>query len=301
MKKQARDINGIVLLDKPAAITSNRALQRTKHLFEARKAGHTGSLDPLATGMLPITLGQATKVSAYLLDARKTYRVAATLGVATDTGDADGEIVARADPPNVTVTALRELLAGFEGPLQQIPPMYSALKHKGQPLYRLARKGIEIERAPRSVTVYELSLESLAGPNFEFVVCCSKGTYVRTLVTDIAARLDTHGHVTGLRRLMVEPYREEQMSSLEMLERAATEGPEALDAYLLPIDSALPGWPALTVSCDFASRLQQGQKVPASGSWTPGRVRLYGPSEEFFGIGEVMRDGALTPRRVFLL
>ena len=299
-KPHRRNISGILLLDKSAGLTSNAALQRAKRLYAALKAGHTGSLDPLATGMLPICFGQATKVSSYLLDSSKTYQVRAKLGTATDTGDADGSVVDKQAVPLIEESALVALLARFLGQMDQIPPMYSALKRDGQPLYRLARRGIEVDRAPRAIVVHALSLEAFQPPEFDFVVHCSKGTYVRSLVVDIAAALGTVGHVTALRRLRVDPYHDAAMYDMDVLEHTAHEGLDALDRLLLPVDSALVGWPRLSVSADHANRLQHGQNVPVDVACTPGRVLLYGPQQEFFGIGDVLASGMLKPRRVFL-
>lgn len=297
-RHSGRDVDGILLLDKPTGMTSNRALQRVKRLFEARKAGHTGSLDPLATGMLPICFGQATKVSAFLLEAGKAYRVVARFGVATDTGDADGEIVARADGPAPDESTVRNALAAFVGELEQVPPMYSALKHQGQPLYKLARRGIDIERAPRRIVIHTLRMERYEWPSLSCRVHCSKGTYVRTLVADIAAALGTVGHVAALRRLSVEPFEERAMVGLESLEAEAARGLEALDRHLLASDAALPGWPVITLDAEQARKLVQGQCLARAPQWPDGAVRIYGPEKCFLGIGEVA--DTLASRRLFV-
>src|SRR5690606_22393216 len=205
-ERRGRNVRGILLLDKPSGVTSNRALQRAKRLFQAAKAGHTGSLDPLATGMLPICFGAATKLAGYLLDARKTYAVTAELGTATDSADADGQVIAQSATPPPAELDVREAVASFEGDIEQTPPMYSALKRDGRRLYELARQGIVVDRAPRRVRIDTMTVEEYAWPTVRFTVTCSKGTYVRTLVTDLAARLGTLGHVTALRRLAVEPF-----------------------------------------------------------------------------------------------
>lgn len=296
-----REVTGIVLVDKPAGLTSNRVLQRVKRLFGAAKAGHTGSLDPAATGMLPVCLGAATKVCGLLLDARKTYRVAARFGVATDTGDADGEIVGRCERGPVTQSELAAAIEALRGESRQTPPMYSALKYKGRRLYELARRGQEVPREPRTITIDEIGLESYAWPEFEFRVTCSKGTYVRVLVTDIARALGTLAHVTRLRRLCVGPYREWQMHRVETLEAAADGGFDALDAHLLGIDSALTDYPSVSLDSESAERLGQGQRValgPARGACA-GRVRVYAAGGRFVGIGEVDASGLLRPRRLF--
>lgn len=296
-----RNVAGIALVDKPGGATSNRVLQTVKRLFNAAKAGHTGSLDPLATGMLPVCLGAATKISGMLLGARKMYRVTVALGSATDTGDADGAVVARRPVPDLTVAEVTAVLAGFSGEIAQVPPMYSALKQSGRRLYELARRGLVVERAPRAVTIYRLDLEALEWPRLDLVVECSKGTYVRSLAADIAAGLGTVGHVVALRRLAVDPYTPSQMMTLERLEALAAEGLHALDAVLLPADSALVGWPMLTLDADRARCLRQGQRVPADASWPTGAVRLYAPERGFMGVGSVLPSGELKAERLFLV
>ena len=300
-KRKGRRVDGILLLDKPAGMTSNRALQRARHLYGTAKAGHTGSLDPLATGMLPLCFGAATRVSGYLLAASKTYLVRAQFGVATDTGDADGNIRERVDGPAIDEQSLNAVLEQFRGAIEQIPPMYSALKHRGRPLYRLARQGIDIDREPRQVTIHTISLRRYSWPEFTFETRCSKGTYVRSLVGDVAARLGTLAHVTALRRLEISPFAGLRMHPFETLEAAAQSGLDTLDSLLLPIDRALPGWPSLELSQDLEDDLRHGRAVPADPSWELGRARLYGPTNGFFGLGEVCADGRLVPRRIFPL
>src|SRR5690606_28398173 len=241
--RHARDVRGILLLDKPAGLTSNQALQRAKRLYRAAKAGHTGSLDPLATGMLPICFGSATKLAAYLLDAAKTYSVTARLGIATDTADADGRVIGGDEGVQPDEASVRRALESFVGEIEQIPPMYSALKRDGQRRYDLARRGIVVDREPRRARIHEIALDDYACRLLRFTVKCSKGTYVRTLVTDIAKALGTLAHVAALRRLAVEPFAGREMVTLERLEQLAADGPAALDALLLPAESALSGWP----------------------------------------------------------
>jgi tRNA pseudouridine55 synthase len=281
-------------------MTSNRALQRVKHLFQASKAGHTGSLDPLATGMLPICFGAATSVCAYLLDAHKAYRVVASLGTATDTGDADGTIVATSDAASAAPDAVATALVRFEGTIEQVPPMYSALKQEGVRLYELARRGVSVPRAARTVVIECLELESYRWPELAFTVRCSKGTYVRSLVEDLAAALGTLGHVRELRRLYVDPFANEPMIDLATLEASAAEGGlAALDRYLLPLDRALPTWPVVPVSTAGAERLAHGQALAAEPEWPVGRVRVYAPPGQLLALGEVSVDRRLVPLRVF--
>ena len=298
-RKKGRAIDGILLLDKPIGLTSNQALQRVKRLFDARKAGHTGSLDPLASGLLPICLGQATKVSGFLLNAGKRYQVVARLGQRTDTGDADGQVIEERPVPALDRGLVKRVLARFEGSQTQVPPMYSALKHQGQRLYKLARQGIEIERQPREIEIHGLELLSLEADALELEVACSKGTYVRTLVEDIARALGTVAHVIVLRRLGVGPYAEGRMYKLEELEALAEQGMERLDELLLPVDSALKHWPSVELGADSAYYLMQGQAVMAPGAPSSGKVRLYDEGHGFLGIGEVKLDGRVAPTRLF--
>ncbi len=298
-RTQGRNVNGVLLLDKPKGITSNDALQQVKRLFRARKAGHTGSLDPLASGMLPICLGEATKLSAFLLDADKFYRVECRLGVRTATGDADGEVTETRPVEGIDAAAVEAAMAGFRGEIEQLPPMYSALKHQGQRLYKLAREGIEVERQPRAVTIHELSLLGLEGELLSFDVRCSKGTYVRTLAEDLGEVLGCGAHVTELRRLEVGPYREAGMLTLEALRARADEGGEAaLDGCLLPVESALDDWPLLELSEDAAFYLRQGQPVLVPRAPRDGWVRLYDRNRCFLGVGVMLDDGRVAPKRL---
>ena len=293
-----RHVSGVLLLDKPTGMTSNQALQRLKYLFSARKAGHTGSLDPLATGMLPICFGEATKVSAYLLDADKTYRVTCRFGIKTNTADADGEVVEESDV-RPTTQQLTQALAEFVGEIEQVPPMYSAVKHNGERLYALARKGIEVERKRRRVTILALSLVDHDGDCATLDVTCSKGTYVRTLVEDLANALGTLAHVTVLRRVALGRYQAEDLMTLEAAEAIKESGGlEALDAHLKTIDSALDHWPSVELNSDCALSVRQGQAVRVKNRPRAGQVRLYGPELRFMGIGEVLADGRVAPRRL---
>jgi tRNA pseudouridine55 synthase len=277
-------------------------LQRVKWLFQARKAGHTGSLDPLASGMLPICFGEATKFAGYLLEADKTYRVQARFGVRTDTGDADGTAVETCVHAPILPADLEQALASLRGPIQQIPPMYSALKQQGQRLYALARAGREVPRAPRPVHIYEFATEIFDPVTPVFQVRCSKGTYIRTLIEDLAGRLETLAHVIALRRLAVEPFGGLKMITLEQIEAVAGSDPEpdlaALDALLRPLDAVLPNWPSIELDTASALRVSQGGSVVAPGGLQAGPVRLYAPGPRFLGVGELQADGLLAPRRL---
>jgi tRNA pseudouridine55 synthase len=296
-----RDLNGILLLDKPAGLSSNAALQRVRRTFRARKAGHTGSLDPLASGMLPVCFGQATKAAGMLLDADKTYLVEAQLGARTATGDTEGEVVETLPVPELDDAAIDAVLEGFLGPIQQVPPMYSALKQDGQRLYQLARKGIEVPREPRTVTIHALHRSGWDGRRISLEVRCSKGTYIRSLVEDIARALATAGHVAGLRRTQLGPFRDERMWGLEELESVLQDGGEqALDRLLHGPDFALQHWPSVAVGVAEQAHVLQGQAVFAEG---PGgaRVRIYGPGGLFLGVGQMTPEGRrLAPVRIML-
>lgn len=302
-RKHGRDVDGILLLDKPQQLTSNEALQRVKRLYQANKAGHTGSLDPLATGLLPVCLGGATKFSSYLLDADKHYRVRVRLGITTTTADAEGEILETRPVEGVDLARIRLVMDHFLGPIEQLPPMYSAVKHQGERLYKLARQGIEVERQPRTVIIYRSELIDLTLPELELDVHCSKGTYVRTLAEDIGAALGCGGHVIGLRRTGVGPYvePERRFVTLEEIEDliAAHEDPlPELDSLLLPLESALEHWPAVRLTADAAFYLRQGQAVLVPQAPTEGLVRLYDPSRHFLGVGCILEDGKVQPKRL---
>lgn len=291
-----RDVDGILLLDKPEGLTSNAALQRARRAFRARKAGHTGSLDPLASGLLPICFGQATKVSGLLLDADKTYRVKIDLGARTTTGDRAGEVAETHPVPSLDRSAVERAAAGFVGESTQVPPMYSALKHHGERLYRLARRGIEVERPPRPVTIRRLDVVGIGPASIELDVACSKGTYVRALAEDLARALGTVGHVASLRRLAIGPFAGSDMRTLEAVESG--ERAEALDRMLLPIDAALTSLPAARLGEAETTALLHGQSVAAEG---PGaaRVRIYGADGRFLGVGRMNPEGRrLSPERI---
>lgn len=292
-------VDGLFLLDKPAGMTSNQALQKVKRLLNASKAGHTGSLDPAATGMLPLCFGEATKICAFLLEADKTYRVAARLGEATDTGDADGQIVETAPVPDLGQEAWQSLMSEFLGETLQIPPMYSALKKDGKRLYELARKGEVVERAPRPIRIDEISLLEASGTRLVFRVSCSKGTYIRTLVEDIARSAGTVAHTARLHRETVGNFRAEDMLDMTRAEQMADAGPAALRSQLLPADVALIGWLECEVSEVDGQRFCGGQAVACSIAGE-GLAKVYGPARRFLGIGEIVAGEQIAPRRIFL-
>lgn len=297
-RSNLRPVSGVLLLDKPAGMTSNQALQRVKRLFRARKAGHTGSLDPIATGLLPLCFGEATKVSGFLLNADKQYRVRAKLGQRTDTGDREGRVTAEREVGDIPDERVEAVLAGFRGEIEQVPPMYSARKHQGQRLYELARKGIEVEREPERVRIHQFDLVGRQGDELELDVACSKGTYVRTLVEDLGEVLGCGAHVAELRRLGVAPYAGQRMYTLgELEERAEKAGVAGLDELLLPIDTALTHLPVVRLGDDAAFYLRQGQPVLAPNAPTRGEVRFYSDAR-FLGVGEVLPDGRVAPRRL---
>lgn len=292
-------INGILLLDKPKEMTSNGALQRVKRLFGAKKAGHTGSLDPLATGMLPICFGEATKFSQYLLESNKYYQVRVKLGIKMTTGDAEGDIVATRSTAGITQAHIEAVLPRFSGAIQQIPPMYSAIKRQGTPLYQLARQGIEVEREPRNVTIFDLRLESFVEDMLDLYVHCSKGTYIRTLAEDIGEVLGCGAYVYALHRLSVAPYENSMMYSLSMLEQMQQQhGQTALQDYLLPVETSVKHLPAVRLSTSAVFYLRTGQPVRVSNLPMDGLVQLFSDEERFLGIGEAMEDGRVTPRRM---
>ena len=298
VKRIRRAVSGIILLDKPRGFTSNAALQKVRWLLNAEKAGHTGSLDPLATGVLPLCFGEATKFSQYLLDADKGYETVAQLGVTTTTADAEGEVLERR-PVAVSQEQLENILPRFRGAIQQIPPMYSALKRDGQPLYKLARAGEVVEREPRSVTIARLELLSLESDKARLAVACSKGTYIRTLVEDIGQKLGCGAHVAELRRTQAGPFDLSQTVSLEALEQAHAEGgTEAVDAFLHPVDSGLDHWPLVQFSEHSAFYWLHGQPVRAPEAPQFGMVRVQDHNGRFIGIGEVSEDGRIAPRRL---
>lgn len=301
-RRHGRPLDGVLLLDKSPGESSNAALQTVKRLFGAQKAGHTGSLDPLASGLLPICFGEATKISAFLLDADKDYWVRARFGSKTATADREGEVTETTDAPMPGEDAIREAAAGFVGPIDQIPPMYSAVKHKGKRLYELARAGEEVERQPRRITIHAFDLLHVDGDCADLRVRCSKGTYVRTLVEDLAQSMGHLAHVDELRRLGVGPFSQQGMIPFDELEKIATDaGHAGLDEKLLPIASALSQWPAVEVDADSSYYLRRGEAVQIPQAPTEGHVRVYDENARFLAVGEVLDDGRVAPRRVIKL
>ncbi|MFH4605706.1 tRNA pseudouridine(55) synthase TruB [Vibrio alginolyticus] len=304
-RRKGRPINGVILLDKPTGISSNDALQKVKRVYFAEKAGHTGALDPLATGMLPICLGEATKFSQFLLDSDKRYRVIAKLGERTNTSDSDGEVV-ETRPVDVTLDKLEACIDQFRGESDQVPSMFSALKYQGKPLYEYARKGIEVPRESRKITVYEIVLHRFEGDEVEMEVHCSKGTYIRTIVDDLGEMLGCGAHVTMLRRTGVAKYPYENMVTLEqlneLLEQAHREerAPrELLNPLLLPMDTAVEDLPEVNLVPELANMVQHGQPVQVFGAPTEGSLRLtMGEERLFIGVGEMNEDGKIAPKRL---
>jgi tRNA pseudouridine55 synthase len=298
-----RSIDGILILDKPAGVTSNGALQDAKWLFNAAKAGHTGSLDPIATGVLPLCFGESTKFSQYLLEADKRYEATFKLGVATATGDSEGAILSSTAVPPLSLDDLERALDGFRGEIEQTPSMFSAIKVDGQPLYKLARQGIEVERKPRRVTVHELILKSLAGDELNLEIACSKGTYIRSIAEDVGRVLGCGAHVNRLRRTASGPYAIGQAHTMTALrDLKESEGMHALDALLQPAASAVGHWPAVELTALTAAYLCQGQAVQISQAPKHGWVRIFSESGDseghFLGVGEILDDGRVAPRRL---
>ena len=301
-RRRGRPVNGVLILEKPLNKSSSWALQVAKAIFQAQKAGHTGSLDPLATGVLPVCFGEATKFSQYLLDADKSYRSTFTLGVKTASGDAEGEILRSQSAGHVSELQVLDALAQFRGEIEQIPSMFSALKHQGQPLYKLARKGIEVERKVRKVTLFKLELEAFrAGehPEVDLNIDCSKGTYVRSIAEDLGEALGCGAYVSTLRRTAAGPFQEVQAVTLEELQllrdRAAF---DELDALLKPVDRALAYLPSVKLDDVVADYIKQGQAVMIPKAPSDTAFKLYTESGKFLGIGEVNGDGLVKPKRL---
>ncbi|EOI3443392.1 tRNA pseudouridine(55) synthase TruB [Cronobacter turicensis] len=304
-RRRGRDVHGVLLLDKPQGLSSNDALQKVKRIYNANRAGHTGALDPLATGMLPICLGEATKFSQYLLDSDKRYRVIARLGQRTDTSDADGTVVEER-PVTFSEQELQDALESFRGDTLQVPTMFSALKYQGKPLYEYARQGIEVPREARPITVYELLFIRHEGDELELEVHCSKGTYIRTIIDDLGEKLGCGAHVIYLRRLAVSKYPVERMVTLEqlnaLLEEAQTSEiapSELLDPLLMPMDSPAADYPVVNLPLTSSVYFKNGNPVRTSDAPSEGLVRVTeGEAQKFLGMGEIDSEGRVAPRRL---
>ncbi len=295
-KTKGRSINGLLLFDKSTGESSNRCLQKVKRIFNVAKAGHTGTLDPLATGLLVICFGRATKISDYLLAVDKQYQVVLKLGEITDTADSDGKVIERRDASKITEAQILQSAAKLTGDIEQVPPMYSALKHQGSRLYELARKGIEVERPPRKVKIHSFELIKHQQERVTMHVHCSKGTYIRTLVEDLGNLLSCGAHVVGLRRVSVGPFVDQKMYALSELEQLAEHGYTELDQVLLPTDQALLGWPAITIADHQMRDMKNGHALEVPNLPAEGAVRIYDSRQEFYGIGTVREDGRMAPK-----
>lgn len=292
-------INGILLVNKSQGLSSNAVLQKAKRLFNAKKAGHTGSLDPLATGMLPVCFGEATKLCQYLLDADKSYQATGLLGIQTNTADAMGEVVNQVDNFTVTEQQLRDVISKFIGPIAQVPSMFSALKHEGTPLYKLARKGVTIERKARNIVIESIELLNFDGRQFTINVACSKGTYIRNLVEDIGEMLAVHAHVTQLHRTYTAGFSTDSMYTLEQLE---TMTPSERNACILPMERAIASMPTLTLSEEESLLLKQGRMIQYDNcSGISGDVRLHDVHSNYIGLGDIGLDGVLKAKRLMAI
>ncbi len=298
--QQGRDISGVVLLDKASGSSSNYTLQQVKRLFGANKAGHTGSLDPLASGLLPICLGQATKVAQFLLDDDKRYLVRAKFGEVSSTGDSEGKIVNFGSTKGINESSIKTILLQFIGDINQVPPMYSALKRNGTPLYKLARKGIEIERSPRPVTIHEINFLSFDESVVSLEVFCSKGTYIRTLVEDIGKSLGCGGHVVELRRTGFAHLNLSESKTYEQLSKLKEQNLESLDSVILSADEMLPNLKSLYLNSEQTSDIRLGKKIEYQGFSTSQKLKLYDNNKQFLGIGESNLISEILPNRLFI-
>ena len=296
-----RPLDGILLLDKPPGMSSNQALQRVRHLFRAEKAGHTGSLDPLATGLLPVCFGEATKIAGHLLGNAKCYETSARLGITTDTDDADGQVLRERAVPELSRDRVSAALRSFLGRIRQRPPIYSALKQGGEPLYAKARRGESIDVPEREVEVRSIDLLELAGPELRLRITCGSGTYIRSIVRDLGESLGCGAHVTALRRLWVEPFAEPRMFTLDALREVLEQGgEEELEGVLLPIDRALVLWPRITLDSAQALALGRGQAVQLQApDQALAEVNVLDPQGRSLGLAELSADGVLRSRRLF--
>ncbi len=299
-RRKGRNVSGIVVLDKAKGLSSNAALQEVKRIYGANKAGHTGSLDPLATGVLPICLGEATKVSQFLLESDKKYRARLKLGIRTDSADSEGVVIGQCEDFVVTAKDVEKALQSFRGEIEQIPPMYSALKVDGVPLYKLARKGQTIEREPRRITVYSIELTDFAADEIELEIACSKGTYIRTIADDLGQALACGAHIIALHRTQAGAFTEEECVSTEFLmQEKEARGMQGIDEILVPMDRAISDLPEVTLPSLTASCLRQGQAVLVRHLPAEGLVRLY-EEGQFIGIGSIDEDGKVAPRRLIV-
>ena len=298
--QQVRDINGVVLLDKASGSSSNHVLQQVKRLFGANKAGHTGSLDPLASGLLPICLGQATKVAQFLLDGDKRYFVRAKFGQVSSTGDSEGKIVNFGSTQGIDESSIRAILLKFIGDINQVPPMYSALKRNGTPLYKLARKGIEIERSSRPVTIHEINFLNLDDAVVSLEVSCSKGTYIRTLVEDIGKSLGCGGHVVELRRTGFAHLDLSGSKTYEQLSKLKEQNLESLDSVILSADDMLPNLKSVYLDSDQTRDIKLGKKIEYLGFSNSHKLKLYDHNKQFLGIGESNLMSEILPKRLFV-
>ena len=299
-QRRVRNINGIVVLDKANGLSSNAALQEVKRLYEANKAGHAGSLDPLATGVLPVCLGEATKVSQFLLDSDKRYRARIKLGIRTDTGDSEGSIIERNERIRVSREAIERALTKFKGEVEQVPPMHSAIKMNGVPLYKLARKGIAVEREPRLVTLYQICLVEFVHSELELEISCSKGTYIRTIADDLGQELGCGAHVIELRRTQAGVFTEkDSISSEELALEKENRGLDKIDQFLIPMDRAIQDLPEVNLPSITASHVKNGQAVLVRHLPKNGLVRMY-EDEQFIGIGSIDDDGKVAPKRLII-
>jgi len=299
-RRRVRNISGIVVLDKANGLSSNAALQEVKRLYEANKAGHAGSLDPLATGVLPVCLGEATKVSQFLLDSDKRYRARIKLGIRTDTGDSEGSIIERNEGISVSRKAVERALTKFKGEVEQVPPMHSAIKMNGVPLYKLARKGITVEREPRLVTLYQICLVEFVNSELELEISCSKGTYIRTIADDLGQELGCGAHVIELRRTQAGVFTEkDSISSEELALEKENRGLDKIDQFLIPMDRAIQDLPEVNLPSITASHVKNGQAVLVRHLPKNGLVRMY-EDEQFIGIGSIDDDGKVAPKRLII-
>lgn len=305
-RKYGRALDGVLIVNKPAGASSNGVLQRAKRLFNANKAGHTGALDPLATGVLPICFGESTKFSQYLLDSDKGYSATFTLGITTDSADSDGNELVRTDASQITESDVLAAMQKYLGDILQVPPMYSALKLNGQPLYKLARAGVEVERAPRPVTIFEYQLVRFVPGVVAFVdvhVLCSKGTYIRSLAADLGDDLGIGGHVSRLHRTQTADFFDDQAVNLDELEAERGEGiADVLDKYLLAVDAPISDFPQITLEANTSHYFRMGQTVMDSEVYRVAEegdtVRVFDENDKFLGVGEVTDDGRVAPKRL---